>query len=323
MPRTAVMAFAAALLGACGSGSANPVAEPESAPLATPPAGLVVAVGNKPEGIAYDPESGVLAVGLRAPDAVLLLDRDGHVLRRVDVSAAPRHLRFAMPGGPLLVPAEKSGELDLIGIPAGEIVGRIRVGRQPHDAVQVGGRIFVTNEFSDTVSVVDGSDVIANLPAPSQPGGIAATSSHLCVVGVRSHELWLLDARSLQKVAGAAAGAGPTHAVADADTCYIVDTTGGAVLAFRTLPTLKLAFKTRVGGAPYGIAVDPGRMRLWVTETATNSLAELLLDEAGPKLVARFPSVRQPNSVAVDPETDRVFVTGAGDGVIQILDPPA
>jgi DNA-binding beta-propeller fold protein YncE len=37
--------------------------------------------------------------------------------------------------------------------------------------------------------------------------------------------------------------------------------------------------------------------------------------------VARFPTVRQPNTVAVDPTTGRLFVTGTVDGTVEIIDP--
>ena len=35
-----------------------------------------------------------------------------------------------------------------------------------------------------------------------------------------------------------------------------------------------------------------------------------------------FPTVRQPNSVAVDPETGRVFVASRADGTLQSFLPP-
>jgi DNA-binding beta-propeller fold protein YncE len=307
---------------ACGQ-SSNAVAEPGSALLATSPAGTLVPTGDHPEGIAFDPVTGVLAVGVRDPDAVLFLDRDGHLLRRVPVSAAPRHLTFAAPGGPLLVPAERSGELVVVAVPSGAEVARVRVGRQPHDATQADGRYFVTNEFSNSISVVERSAVIANLRSPSQPGGVATASGSICVVGVRSHTLEVIEAASLRPIGTAPAGAGPTHVVADAGTCYVVDTTGNAVLAFDVSPSFRLVFTSTVPGKPYGIAIDVERKRLWVTETATNSLAELSLSASIARLVATFPSVLQPNSVAVDPSNGRVFVAGDGDGMIQIIDPPA
>ena len=40
-----------------------------------------------------------------------------------------------------------------------------------------------------------------------------------------------------------------------------------------------------------------------------------------PRELARYPTVRQPNTVAVDPASGRVFVTGSRDGTLQILDP--
>jgi DNA-binding beta-propeller fold protein YncE len=72
-------------------------------------------------------------------------------------------------------------------------------------------------------------------------------------------------------------------------------------------------------GNPYGIASDPINQRLWVTTTATNQLMELA-DGARPHRLREFAAVRQPDSVAVDPERDRVYVTGRADGVLQIVD---
>ncbi len=40
---------------------------------------------------------------------------------------------------------------------------------------------------------------------------------------------------------------------------------------------------------------------------------------ADPVPVSEFATVRQPNSVAVDPETGTVYVAGTADGVVQIV----
>jgi DNA-binding beta-propeller fold protein YncE len=40
------------------------------------------------------------------------------------------------------------------------------------------------------------------------------------------------------------------------------------------------------------------------------------------RVLRTFPTVRQPNSVAVDPRTGRVFVASRKDGVLQLFDPP-
>ena len=328
-PRPAhLLAAASSLLllleAACGTGSAGArVGEPAVAPPAsTPPAGRVVQVGDRPEGIAVDPSTGTVAVALRSPVAIAVLDPDGHLLRLVAVSAPARHLRFAGSSGPLLAALERSGVVASIDVQDGTILDRVSLQRQPHDAVAASGRVFVSNEFSDTLAVVASGQVLGELPAPAQPGGVAATGNSVGVLGVRSHQLEVYDARSLHALGTAPAGEGPTHVDGGADgRLYVVDTLGGAVLAFTVLPRPTLVGRAAAPGRPYGVALDSTRRRLWVTETATNRLAEYDVSEVAPRLLATFPTVRQPNSVAVDGRTGLVYVTGTAEGQLQIIQP--
>ena len=87
------------------------------------------------------------------------------------------------------------------------------------------------------------------------------------------------------------------------------------------MPELRLSRRVALLGSPYGLTVDRVRARLWATLTATNELVELSAG-ARPRVLRTFPAVRQPNTVAVDPASGRVFVTGKADCVLQLLDPP-
>jgi DNA-binding beta-propeller fold protein YncE len=58
-----------------------------------------------------------------------------------------------------------------------------------------------------------------------------------------------------------------------------------------------------------------------VTETATDLLAEYDVSGSAPRLLTTFSTVGQPNSVAVDERTGRVYVTGGRDGTLQVLEP--
>jgi hypothetical protein len=65
-----------------------------------------------PEGLAVDDPDGILAVGLRGPDGVALVNvMTGRVRMLVRLPGAPRHLQLAGPAGPVLVPAEQVGQL--------------------------------------------------------------------------------------------------------------------------------------------------------------------------------------------------------------------
>ena len=66
--------------------------------------------------------------------------------------------------------------------------------------------------------------------------------------------------------------------------------------------------------------MDPEREELWVTLTAQNGLARFDVSGAEPREEGRYPTVRQPNTVAVNPRSGRVYVAGK-DGELRILDP--
>ena len=314
-----------ALLAGAGCGGSTdeppPAAEPaRSPPLGERPAGRVVRVGHKPEGLAVDPRSGLVAVGLTNPDRLALVDVDnGRVVRKVPLHESPRHLQLAGPGGPVLVPAERSDELLEIELPRGR-VSATRVGRFPHDAVAAAGRTFVADERGDTLSVISGGRRVKVLKAPVQPGGVAATDGGRVVglVAVRERVLQLYDARALRPTGSINVGIGPTHlAGATGARFFVVDTRGNGVLEVYLRPKLRVHRRTHLPGAPYGVATDPVRRRMWITLTRRNRVAEL----RGPKVLRTYPTVRQPNSVAVDPVTGRVFVASRTDGTLQMIDP--
>ena len=306
----------------CGPASGGSVGEPATpAPLHASPAGTVLAIGQKPEGITVDPATGLVAVATRSPDAIVILDQRGTVIHRTSVTSSARHLRATPAGGILLIPAERAQRLIGLRLPDGDVALDLAVGRQPHDVVSAGRRIFVTNEFSDSVSVIEGARVTATVPAPRQPGGIAADGSVVAVIGVRAHILQTFDAESLQPLATVAAGRGPTHIVGGGGRFYVADTIGNAILVYSGGASLSLVARISAIGTPYGIALDSTRGRLWVTLTGRNVIEEYQLTDGGLTAIAEFPTPRSPNSVAVDIATGTVYVTGTADGVVQILNP--
>lgn len=310
---------ASVVLSSCGGSSREltRAAEPaKSPPAAEKPRGHVVPVGHKPEGMVADGHSRLLAVGLTNPDRLALVDMDsGRVVRRVKLPEAPRHLGLAGPGGPVLVPAEKSNELVEVSLPSGR--KRVtRVGRQPHDAASDRmGTVFVGNEGGDTVSVVRRGRVVRTLDAPVQPGGVAVSTDGRLVaaVGVSERALELFDTRTLRSLGKIDVGVGPTHVVARGPRFFVVDTRGNALLQVLTKGGLRVHRRINVPGAPYGITFDPLRKRFWVTLTKTNRVVEM----SDRHELRSFATVRQPNSVAIDPATGRVWVASRADGTLQ------
>lgn len=286
------------------------------------PAGTVIEIGNMPEGLAADAVTGVVAVGLRDPNQIAFVDAaTGRVLSRVAIPGAPRHLALEGPGGPVLVPAERIDALLRVSLSDGRVTSTA-VGVFPHDAAAADGRVLVGNEHGASVSILAGTRVVATLSRGRQPGGVAAVpGGRAAVVDVRDRVLTLYGLNPPRVIAATPAGIGPTHVVAAGGRLYVADTEGQAVLAYRVDPALSITGRVSAAGSPYGIAVDATRRRLWVTLTGRNELVEYRLGRGAPIETARYPTVRQPDSVAVDTRSGRVFVAGRYAGQLELIDP--
>jgi len=69
------------------------------------------------------------------------------------------------------------------------------------------------------------------------------------------------------------------------------------------------------------LAYDSQRDLAWVTLTALDEVVGLGVAGGEPVIVHRFPTVHQPDAVAVDPVSGRVLVVSASGEGLQIIDP--
>ena len=310
--------------------AAKPPAEPAPAGApAVPPAGTVVPIGNAPEGIVIG-KSGIGAVAVRNPNGVKLIDAaTGAVRQTVPTDGAARHLSLAGPDEPVLVPLEGSDELCELDLADGRVISTTAgVGRQPHDSAQTaGGTIVVTNEHGGGVLFVRAGTVVASLPAgPVQPGGVAAVGDYAVVADVQGNGVWVYDGSTHRQMAQGPVGMKLTHAVATSgDMAAFADTDGGAVFVEHIDPQLAQIAKIDAPGKPYGLAYDAAHRRLYVTLTASNLMRLIdISDATKPRVLGDVPTVQQPNSLAVEPRSGTVLVTGSdsdGGSGLQIVTP--
>jgi DNA-binding beta-propeller fold protein YncE len=333
-----VLAVCALISGCGGNGApAQPSApsptdarpaEPATAGVpAMAPRGRVVPIPSGPEGIVIG-TSGVAAIAVRSPAAIALVDaKTGAVRRTIPMTGAARHLSVAGPDGPVLVPMETANAVAELNLADGQVLSTATaVGRGPHDAVRTeDGTIVVTNEMGGGVVFVHKGAVVATLPAgPPQPGGVAAVGNYAAVADVQGNGVWVYDGPSRRQVAHKQVGTKLTHAVALSDgLAAFADTDGDAVLVERIDPQISEVARIDAPGKPYGLAYDMRSRRLYITLTASNQLQVMDLSDArNPRVLGVVPTVQQPNSVAVEPVSGAVLITGSKPGgTLQIVTP--
>jgi DNA-binding beta-propeller fold protein YncE len=303
-------------VSACSSSPKPGAAEPATAPpLAVRAAGTATRVGDGAEGLAYDPTTGLLAVAVRRPDRLLLLDGATMAVRRtVALPGSVRHLQLAAPGGPVLVPIESANEIGEVSLPSGSL-RTTRVEKQPHDAAAASNDVVVGNEFGRSLSFVRNGKVIKTVRDVRQPGGVIADGGTVAVIDVARFTLGTYDVATMTRTARVAAGRGPTHGVlVSGNRLVVADTRGDAVLVFSVDPLRQIS-RLHLSGTPYGMAVDGNTV--WVTLTARNQVVAFDVSGTTPREIARYDTVRQPNTVAVAPGSHTLWITGTASGTVE------
>lgn len=174
--------------------------------------------------------------------------------------------------------------------------------------------------------------VMATTPDAAESGATPARSAELrsgslrVMLEPRARMLRLEDVLGGETRDRIAVGVGPTQvACTSQGPCYVTDTTGDALLVIRVAAdgrSMRLSRRTYVAGAPYAIAVDAVRKRIWVTLTARDEVVEFAA-HAQPHILRRHPTVQQPDGVRVDERSGDVIVTGTRPPRLQRLPDPS
>lgn len=286
-------------------------------PAAASPAGTVVPLGAPVGATAFDAATGTVA---------LLTDDATHLLLYPagDVAAPPRDI--TLPGGTAALSDPRDG---VLAVPAGRSVVKVIVGSGETTTVDVDGEVRSATLLGDggmVVGTADGS--VLELDANGAQTGKVSGFASVDALGVTGDQVTALDRRQtsvtnviMDEGQGMAlrAGEGATNLATDHfGRVLVTDTTGGELIAFTTDP-LMMRQRFPVPNSPFGVTVDQNTNLVWVTLTGTNEVVGFDLSSGIPVEKHRYPTVRQPNSVAVDSKTGTLFVASAtGDGLQRI-----
>ncbi len=237
--------------------------------------------------------------------------------------------RIGTTSGGILKSPNATGTVRVAGAPNTVVVPSIGVGSTPYaiayDASN--GYLYVVNEVSDNVTVIDGTNnsvVVPSIGVGSQPFAIAydASNGHLYVPNTGSDNVTVIDGTN-NSVVVPSIGVGdfPDAITYDASNSYlyvandytdnvtVIDGANNSVV----MPSIG------VGSVPEAIAYDPSNGYLYVANSGSNNVT--VIDGANNTVVV--PSIRVghlPEAIAYDPSNGYLYVVNTGSGNVTVID---
>jgi YVTN family beta-propeller protein len=213
----------------------------------------------------------------------------------------------------------------------------------PRSTAKQGGgyRIYVTNERSGDLSIIDGAthSVIATVPLGKRPRGIhssldrqtiyvALSGSPIAPPGVDESKLpppdktadgiGVFDVRQNKLVKIIPGGSDPEEFDLSKDgTMLYCSNEDVAQASFIDIAAGKVIASIPVGEEPEGVTTTPDGKFVFVTSEAGGTIS--VIDVAERKVVKTFPVGNRPRHVAFFPDGSRAYVTRENDGVISVM----
>ena len=335
---TSLLAGCSSKLTDPGPATIEPAGAATSPPPDRPPAGDVLALTGRPTAALFDPTTSSLAVFTpgadpQAPGTLTIIGPAG-AARPV---ALPAGTTAIAGDGKGAVYATTRGGFVTVDLATGGLAATTIDGHDATDftavARRVDGRLLVGSAAGAVYVLADqtssgqtdsgqtGSDqtrVTAETTIFSRVDAIVTEGETAVVLDRAQTSVTALNQQGAVQQA-LRAGLGATTIAADpAGRVLVTDTRGGQLLVFSVDPLIQRQGYP-IGESPYAIASS--NTLVWVSQTAINSVAGYDLGSGIPVEKVRYPTVRQPNSLAFDEVSGTLYVvSGSGDGIQVIRD---
>ena len=184
-------------------------------------------------------------------------------------------------------------------------------------------KVYVTNEFSNTLSVISGvTDSKADtISVGSFPYGVAVNpfNDRVYVTNRGSNTVSVIDGPTSTKLSNIIVGNSPVGIAVNPSSnwIYVANINSGTVSVMDGI-TNKVTDTITVGKAPYGVAVNPVTNKVYVTNIQSNSIS--VIDGKTNKVTGTITVGNSPVGVSVNPVTNKVYVTNIQSSTVSVID---
>jgi len=200
----------------------------------------------------------------------------------------------------------------------GTVVATIPVGGNPAGVAYNSGNgyVYVTNPFSDIVSVINGTTVVATVPVEYNPSGVAYDSGNGYVY-VANDTTYVSVINGTTVVATVPVGGEPNALAYDSENGYVYVTNSDSQTVSVISGTVVVA-TVPVGDGPSGVAYDSGNGYVYVSNYFSSNVS--VIDGTTNTVVATVPVGYLPRGVAYDSENMYVYVADYGSNNVSVID---
>jgi YVTN family beta-propeller protein len=187
----------------------------------------------------------------------------------------------------------------------------------------VTGQVYVANEDSNTVSVIDGATnaVAATVTVGNTPfaAAVNAVTGQVYIANAGSNTVSVIDGATNTVAATVTVGNDPVGVAVNAVTgqVYVANEGSGNVSVINGATNVVTATVT-VGTDPVGVAVNAVTGQVYVANEGSNTVS--VIDGATNTVAATVPVGNAPFGAAVNAVTGQVYVTNAGSGTVSVID---
>lgn len=186
-----------------------------------------------------------------------------------------------------------------------------------------GTQVYVTNEFSNSISVIDTAinAVVATVPVGNTPTGVAVNSlgTRAYVSNFASNNVSVIDTGTDRVIATVGVGHAPFGLTVSPDgTRVYVANSGGSDVSVIDAGTNTVVATVAVGAAPRNVAGSPTGTRIYASNGGASSVA--VIDTTTNATVATVPVGSHPLGIAVNPTGTRVYVANNLSNSVSVID---
>ncbi len=190
---------------------------------------------------------------------------------------------------------------------------------------QATNRVYVSNFVSNNVSVIDGdsNSVVATIPVGESPESIDvnAVTNVAYVANLSSNTVSVIDGNTNTVTASIAGFSSPYGVTVDAVTNQVfVSNLGSSSVSVIDGSSNAIIAVVTVGGGPAGVRVNSALNIVYAVNSGPGTVS--VIDGQTDTVTNTFnlPQGAEPNLIALDPITNRLFITNGVPALVYVVD---